>query len=78
MGSVTVGAMDAMDAAPARSGLFARACGGLLMRTLFRPVFGWRGGEQGDIAAGLQPFVHTGADVNGRASTITSLRPAYF
>jgi hypothetical protein len=62
MGSLTVGATDAMDPGPGRTGLLARACGGLLMRTLFRPVFGWRGGEQGDIAAGLQPFVHTGAD----------------
>jgi alpha-beta hydrolase superfamily lysophospholipase len=58
MGGVTVGSMDAMHPAPGRNGLLARACGGLLMRTLFRPVFGWRGGE----TAGLQPFVHTGAD----------------
>ena len=74
MGGVTVGAIDAVEAAPGTTGLLERACGGLLMRTLFRPVFGWRGGEQGDIAAGLQPSVHTGADGSWLAGAVCASR----
>jgi alpha-beta hydrolase superfamily lysophospholipase len=58
MGGLTMEPIDAMDGTPRGTGVLARACGGLLMRTLFRPVFGWRGGD----TTGLQPFVHTGAD----------------
>ena len=36
------------------------------MRTLFKPVFGWRGGD----SAGLEPFVHTGADGSWLAGAV--------
>ena len=44
--------------------------GGILMRTLFRPVFGWRG----DGLAGLEPFVHTGADGSWLAGAVYTSR----
>jgi pimeloyl-ACP methyl ester carboxylesterase len=42
------------------------------MRTLFRPVFGWRG----DGPAGLEPFVHTGADGSWLAGAVRTSRHA--
>ena len=40
------------------------------MRTLFKPVFGWRG----DGLAGLEPFVHTSTDGSWLAGAVYTSR----
>jgi alpha-beta hydrolase superfamily lysophospholipase len=44
--------------------------GGILMRTLFRPVFGWRSNG----LVGLEPFVHTSTDGSWLAGAVHASR----